>query len=46
MPATDLASRPLSQLVMIDVQEKLAAAMAEDQLATFCCKQRNCSMYR
>ena len=34
MPATDLASRPLSQLVMIDVQEKLAAAMAEDQLAT------------
>ncbi|MFJ5446753.1 isochorismatase family protein [Methylobacillus methanolivorans] len=34
MPATDLASRPLSQLVMIDVQEKLATAMAEDQLAT------------
>lgn len=34
MPATDLANHPLSQLVMIDVQEKLAAAMAEEQLAT------------
>ena len=40
MPATDLASRPLSQLLIIDVQEKLAAAMEPVSIAVL---TRNCS---
>lgn len=40
MPGTDLASRSLSQLVIIDVQEKLAAAMEPALMAML---MRNCS---
>lgn len=40
MPANALASRPLSQLVIIDVQEKLAAAM---EPAAMTAMERNCS---
>lgn len=34
MPATDLAVRSLSQLVVIDVQERLAAAMDQDAMTS------------
>ncbi|ABE50800.1 isochorismatase family protein [Methylobacillus flagellatus] len=41
MTATDLAARALSQLVIIDVQEKLAAAMDQDAMAAL---TRDCNI--